>query len=461
MAPGAAPCRLSEVEARPPAPSPAPELTLRRVFVTWWPLAASWLLMGFEGPAISAVLARLVDPKIHLAAFGGVVFPIALVVEAPIVMLLGASTALCKDRAAYRRVRSFMLWAAGVLTVLHVLIVFTPLYGFVVETLIHAPAEVVGPARIGLAIMTPWTGAIAYRRFNQGILIRFGRSGAVGTGTVIRLLAGGAVLAAGYVVGSAPGIVVAGVAMNAGVFAEAAYAWRRVRPVVAGFLGPDRAGGAALSLRSFLAFYVPLSLTSVISLAASPLGSAAMSRMPNALESLAAWPVVNGVSFMFRSFGFAYNEVVLALVDEPRSMARLRRFALVVAAATTAGLLLLLIPAVGALWLRGVIGLSDSLAGIAQRSLWFAVPLPALSVLQSWLQGMIVHGGRTRGITEAVGLSLLIMAVVLGSGVAWGGVTGLYVGVAAFALGDIVRTAWLLRRSRPVRSRLWLRDSTE
>lgn len=64
--------------------------------------------MGFEGPAISAVLARLADPKINPAAFGGVVFPIALVVEAPIVMLLGASTALCKDHAACQRIRSFM-----------------------------------------------------------------------------------------------------------------------------------------------------------------------------------------------------------------------------------------------------------------------------------------------------------------------------------------------------------------
>ncbi len=430
---------------------------MRRVLVTWWPLAASWLLMGLEGPAISAVLARLIDPKINLAAFGGIVFPIALVVEAPIVMLLGASTALCKDHAAYRRVQSFMRWAATALTALHALIVFTPLYGFVVETLIHAPEEVVGPARIGLAIMTPWTWAIAYRRFNQGVLIRFGHSGAVGTGTVVRLLAGGTVLAVGYSIGSVQGIVVAAVAMDAGVLAEATYAWRRVRPVVRERLAPKREG-PALSLRSFLAFYVPLSLTSVISLTAIPLGSAAMSRMPNALESLAAWPVVTGLSFMFRSFGFAYNEVVLALIDVPRSMRLLRRFAFLAAAATSAGLLLLMIPALGGLWLRGVTGLTENLAGIAQRSLWFAVPLPALSVFQSWLQGMIVHGRRTRGITEAVGLSLLAMAAVLTTGVAWAGTTGLYVGMAAFAIGDTVRTIWLLRRSGPIRARLWERD---
>ena len=55
------------------------------VVKTWWPLAASWLLMGMEVPALSAVIARLPDPEINLAAYGGVVFPLALLVESPII----------------------------------------------------------------------------------------------------------------------------------------------------------------------------------------------------------------------------------------------------------------------------------------------------------------------------------------------------------------------------------------
>ena len=66
------------------------DLNDRRIFKTWWPLAVSWLLMSVELPALSAVIARLPDPEIHLAAYGGVVFPIALIVESPIIMLLAA-----------------------------------------------------------------------------------------------------------------------------------------------------------------------------------------------------------------------------------------------------------------------------------------------------------------------------------------------------------------------------------
>jgi len=85
------------------------EISMRHIFDTWWPLAASWLLMGAELPLLSAVIARLENPKIHLAAYGGVVFPLALLIEAPIIMLLAASTALSKDMASYRLVRRFMM----------------------------------------------------------------------------------------------------------------------------------------------------------------------------------------------------------------------------------------------------------------------------------------------------------------------------------------------------------------
>src|SRR5512136_2638732 len=162
-------------------------LTLRAIARTWWPLAASWMLMGAELPALSAVMARLPYPEINLAAYGGVVFPLALIIESPIIMLLAASTALCKDYASYVTVRRFMMIAGAALTGLHILIAFTPLYYVVVESILGAPAVIVEPARIGLMIMTPWSWSIAYRRFQQGVMIRFGRSHTVGTGTVVRL----------------------------------------------------------------------------------------------------------------------------------------------------------------------------------------------------------------------------------------------------------------------------------
>jgi hypothetical protein len=53
--------------------------------------------MNMELSAINAIVTRLSNPEINLAAYGGFVFPIALTIEAPIIMLMAALTALSRD----------------------------------------------------------------------------------------------------------------------------------------------------------------------------------------------------------------------------------------------------------------------------------------------------------------------------------------------------------------------------
>ena len=382
---------------------PEVDISIRRIYKTWWPLAASWLLMGAELPVISAVMARLANPEINLAAYGGVVFPLALIIEAPIIMLLAASTALSKDFDSYLLVRRFMLVTGAILTALHLLVALTPLYYLVVQGILGVPDEIVEPARMGFIILTPWTWTIAYRRFNQGVLIRFGHSETVGIGTLIRLSADALVLTIGYAMGDVPGIVVGASAVSAGVISEAIYSGIVVRPVVRKQLRPSPPLPQPLTWRAFYDFYIPLAMTSLIFLLAQPIGSAAISRMPNALASLAVWPVVSGLIFMFRSPGVAYNEVVVALMDQPRSYTNLRRFTSWLALLTFLALLLVTATPISTWWFVSFSALPPELAELARTSLWLALPLPVMSVLQSWYQGSLLHGRRTRGVTEGGG----------------------------------------------------------
>lgn len=425
-------------------------MNLQKVARTWWPLAASWLLMGAELPALSAVVARLPDARINLAAYGGIVFPLALIVESPIIMLLAASTALSKDTASYHKIWKFMMVAGAALTALHILIAWTPLYYAVVRGLLGSPEEIIEPARIGLKIMLPWTWTIAYRRFNQGVMIRFGHSRSVGAGTVVRLTAGLTVLFIGLAIGTLPGIVVATSAVAAGVTSEAIFAGRVVRPVLRNELADAPAVEPPLTYPVFFAFYIPLVLTSLIGLIAQPIGSAALSRMPDPISSLAVWPVVTGLVFMVRGLGIAFNEVVVALLDEPGAYAALRRFAMILIAGTTALLLLLAATPLSRLWFEVVSALPPDLSALAGIAIWIALPLPALSALQSWFQGRLLHARRTRGITEAVVIFLVVDAGILIAGVVWGGLIGLYVGLVAMVASMAAQTAWLGIRARGV-----------
>ena len=438
-----------------------PKLTTRHIFLTWWPLAASWLLMGIELPAISVVIARLANPEISLAAYGGVIFPLALLIESPIVMLLAASTALSKDWASYIKIRRFMMITSAALTILHLVIVLTPLYYILVRGILGVPEEIIEPARIGLMIMSPWTWSIAYRRFHQGVLIRFGHSKAVSIGTLIRMGADLTVLGIGFVIGSIPGVIVATSAVVVGVISEATYVGIVVRPVLKHGLKLASAINPPLTMHAFFRFYVPLVLTSLLSLMVQPIGSAALSRMPHALESLAAWSVVTGLVFMMRSFGIAYNEVVVALLDEQRSAAKLWHFASIIIFITSViGLVITATPLSG-FWFQTVSALPIELAQLAQLGIWITLPMPALAVLQSWYQGAILHSHNTRGITEAVLIYLLVNICTLLLGVKLGNITGLYVGLTSFVLSTVAQTAWLWYRSRGMIQAVHERDEVD
>ena len=431
---------------------------MRVVFRTWWPLAASWLMMGAELPILSAVVARLVDPEINLAAYGGIVFPLALIIESPVIMLLAASTALSKDWDSYIKIRRFMMVTAGSMTGIHILIAFTPLYYFVVEGILNAPAEIVEPARIGMMIMTPWTWSIAYRRFNQGVLIRFGHSQAITIGTLIRLSTDTLVLVSGYLIGSIPGIIVATSAVALSVIAEAAYVGVVVRPVINNQLKLEPPLEDPLTLRSFLNFYIPLAMTSLLTLLALPIGSAALGRMPLSLPSLAVWPVITGLVFMFRSLGVAYNEVVVALLDTVGTSTYLRKFAIRLALITSLALGAMAATLLSLVWFDLVSGLSPKLVEMARIALWLAIPLPAMAAMQSWYQGSLLFGRKTKGITEAVVIYLISITAFLLFGVMRGEVVGLYIAMIAMGLSMAMQTGWLWFRSRAIRESVQIRD---
>jgi len=431
---------------RKPPLSPSPSKVIAQ---TWLPLAASWLFMGLERPLVSAFMARLQDPEISLAAYASAVFPLSLIIESPIIMLLAASTALTKDWAWYRFLRNFMAGLATALTLIHMLVAFTPLFDFLVSDILKIPEPVIEPARIGMMLMTPWTASIAVRRFQQGILIRYGQSRWVGIGTAIRLVALTLGLLLGLGMDSPSGIVVGTFAISLGVFSEAVFVRMCTQPILNTLQRMPPNEGDEPNFRKFLRFYIPLATTPLLTLLALPIASAALSRMPSPIESFAIWPILGGLVFLFQGIGLAYQEVVVALIEKPTFFLPLQRFAFQLAMGNSTILALMAISPLAEFWFVTLSGLPIELAVIGKTTLWFALFLPALTVIESWLQGILVHAHETRGIIEAVALYLLISATILGCGIYLGTIMGIYMGYLASVCGLTMQTLWLGLRCRP------------
>jgi hypothetical protein len=102
-------------------------LTYRKIFIFWVPLAATWLMMATEGPFLAAIIARLADPKYNLAAYG-VAYSFGVLIEAPIIMIMSASTALVRDRDSYLKLRNFTFTLNGICTLIMIFFVLPPVF---------------------------------------------------------------------------------------------------------------------------------------------------------------------------------------------------------------------------------------------------------------------------------------------------------------------------------------------
>lgn len=424
------------------------EMPMARIVAAWWPLAVSWLLMSAEPAALAAVVARLDNPSVNLAAYGSVAFPLIGILQAPILTLLSLSTAISKDWESFIKGRILMFLTGGVLTVIYGIIIFTPIFYWIVKYLIGAPPEVIEPARSAMLIGLPWTFAVAYRRFHQGVMIRFEHSNAVTVGTFLRFLVDAAVLSIAWTVKTIPGASVAALMMVAGVITEAIYVGLRVRPIVNNELRVSPPAKQPMGIKDMWLFFLPLGLTPLLNQLIRPIGSAALSRMPNPLEAMAIWPVISSFSFLIVTPGAAFNEVVIALLDRPKARQTLQRFMTILMASQFMIFLLAVVTPLSLIWFRNVSGLSPHLATLASKAFILLIPVSLLTPLNSWFSGAIVHSRRSRSVTEAMVIYLMAYTGSLTLGRLFLTINGIYIAVGSAMIASLVQNCFLWLSSK-------------
>jgi len=432
------------------------------VFWFWLPLFASWLLMTMEGPFVTATINRLPNEVIMLAAMG-IVVSLSVTIESPIINLLATSTALVRDRASFLLVRRFTVHWMICLTAVTFLIAYTPLFDVVVRQLLGTPEEIAVWVRPGLKILLFWSAAIAWRRFLQGVLIHFNQPKKVAWGTVVRLVSSaGTAFVLGMWSGW-PGVIIGATALMLGVLAEAAYATWAVRPLLKTKLGPaaPAAEGEPLTYSALFWFHLPLAGTSLLILLTQPLVTSSLARLQNPAESLAAWPVLFQIMLMARAAAFALPEVVIALTKDEGSHRPLRRFSFNLAFLITGVMLLFTVTPASTFYIFVVQDMTAEVGGLVKMALVFFLFFPALTVIDMWLRGVLIHGRHTKDVNVAMGINLAVTAVALGIGMVWQtpGLPTAAVALNAAIICEILYLLWRARRFTPLSLPSWGRLS--
>lgn len=390
------------------------KLTYGKIFRFWYPLAATWLMMSVEGPLLSAIIARLPMPKYNLAAYG-VAFAFALIIEAPVIMMLSASTALVSDRRSYHKLLRFVHLISLIITAAMFVLLIPQVFFYITENWMNLPVPVAEITHKAVLALIPWPAAIGYRRFYQGILIRYNLTRRVAYGTAIRLSFMALTAFTLYHFHVLPGAVVGGVALSTGVLMELVASRLMVHSTLKRIkTAGNKKDSEILSFGYISHFYLPLALTSFLGLAVQPMVTFMIGHSRMAIESLAVLPVINALIFVFRSVGLSFQEVAIALAGERyENVPQLRGFATLLGAVVTIILGLIAFTPLSDFWYIQISGLKPQLAAFAELPTQILILMPALSVLLSFQRAMSVNIRKTEWVTVASGIEMLLILIVL------------------------------------------------
>jgi hypothetical protein len=392
--------------------TPGKPLTKWQIAGVWLPLAFSWLLMTFEGPWIQAVIGRQPDAQNQLAAFG-LVMSLSILIESPVIMLLATGSALAKHRQAYQVLRRYMLLLNIGVTVVAFLMGFTPLLDIWLGDVIGIPPALIDDVRPGMQIMVFWSALIGYRRFYQGIMIRYNHTRAIGYGTGIRIVASALVAVLLGFFTALPGAVIGAWALMAAVFTEALYtiyaSLEDVQHLQQQEPPPD---ATMLSLLDVSRFHLPLAVTSLVTLLIRPLMEWVLALAPDAGRTLAAWSVIYSIILLMRSGALAWQEVVISLNTTPQARQQLREFTLWLGVGLSGLMTLFAWTPLIHIYLKVVLSVPESLQPLIILGTGVACLLPLLTAFQSDFRALLMCRNTTAPIYQAMLVSVVGTVVV-------------------------------------------------
>lgn len=428
------------------APAEAEPLTNKKIWSLYLPLALSWLFMAAESPICLAVISRLDNAKVNTAAFQ-LLLPLAIFIESPVIDLLSTSTTLGKSKQAYRVLTRFALIMMTVVTVVHAIACWTPLWGVITNHIIKVDPAVADAALWPMRIMTFWSACVGWRRYLQGIMIRAGVTRPIGFGTLVRVMTVGITGLILYFTTKMDGLVIASIGLALSVFAECMFIHFASKDVVHRVLvEPD--SDSHITLGDLFKFHLPLTASTMVMLAGGPTLSWALSKSIDGVTQMAAWQIAFSLLWMFRTVTFALPEAVIALNTGAPSRKTLLLFCLQIGSGCSLLMVAFHLTGLDKLWFGNVLGAKAELIPLAAGAFFMNAVLPLTNAMGSCFKGFLTSAKQTpsRLVAIVIGVVTYVTLLVIGVQRGWDGIVN---GTIATVFGQGIEllalvVAWVL-----------------
>lgn len=200
--------------------------------------------------------------------------------------------------------------------------------------------------------------------------------------------------------------------------------------------------------RQIFDFYWPLVLTSQMMTLAHPIINAALGRGENPIVQLAAYGVGFGLAVFLNSPLFPFQQIVATMGVGPRARRDLIRKGMFIGAVVaTVDLIIALSPWGDALIMR-LMGSTPQVAALAQKLILVQAPIPLLLPLRAYFWGVVMRHRNTRIISQATGLRLAGLALILFALMGRGWLPPAVLGGAGLTLAILIETLYSGFRAR-------------
>lgn len=402
-------------------------------------------MMTLEPLIINTALSRAPNSEVTLAAYN-VMFSIALVIEAPVIMLVSASAALSQTQYAFSRLFRFMLLLGGAVVVIGFVFSLTPLYDLVVLDLMGIPVAVAEAARPAMVIMSIWSFPVAWRRTLQGVLIANNKTPIITLATLVRLGALAGALAIGGRLMPENMLVVSAWAMQVSVIAESIVvtgpAFASVRQLAPGSVEES------ITWRDLIRFYQPLVVTMILRQITRPLLSAGIAAALQPQRSLAAWSVAWSLVLVPLGATMGLEQVVITKDRTSASQIKVRRFVHGIGLALSTVLVLIAFTPLFLPTLELLFDLTPEMVPLVSVALRGIVLLPFIQSAQAVFRGRAIRQARTPDVRSAVAIALASVVLIILVGPRLDQWNGVIIGVLATILSALAEIGWLAWRER-------------
>jgi Na+-driven multidrug efflux pump len=386
---------------------------LKKIFLFWLSLASTTFFMALEGPICTAVISRLADSELNLAAFG-VALAFALLFQSPVLRIMSLPLMFVKDRQSYLSLRRFVLVVCSINCLVFFSVLTEPFYSNVVVTSLGIKPELRDLVRAGLLVWSIFPLLNGLRRFYQGILLCAHEPKKIAVGTFIRLVTLSVVILFLSYTGIKNGVLLGVIATGSGMLVELLVSAFFARVQVGKFMAVEEAHGTInLTNSTILKAFIPLSVSTIVALSGGAILSAFTARGQLSIESLALLPVVFGLLNPFSWSAFAAQDTTHALISRGKySYDTVRRFSVLI------GLMLSLI-----LFVVGHSPLSEYyylMFNHLPENLYSLTPFPTLVIVfipftiavKNFYRGVIIARGNTRLLLISESFEVLVLVTV-------------------------------------------------